>query len=107
MTVTVVFTPLFRVQLDERVDSHNGDTGLDGALQLLDLAHAGLEGAGLDAVVDPALCQVEAVVFVVPLLCDLLLLLGGQGLRGWGVGVGGLGRGDALAEGVAGAQLGG
>lgn len=80
MTVTIVLTPLFRVQLDQGVDSHNGNTSLDGRFELLDLAHAGLERAGLDAVVYSALGQVQAVVLVVLLLCDLLLLVGRQGL---------------------------
>ncbi len=51
VTVPVIFpTPLLRVQLDERIDAHDGDASLDGALQLAHLAHAGLQHAGLDLV---------------------------------------------------------
>jgi hypothetical protein len=64
VTVTIVLAPLLRVELDESVDPHDSHAGLDGALELLDLAHAGLQHAGLQAVVHAALCQVEAVVAV-------------------------------------------
>lgn len=87
MTVSIILTPLFRIQLDEGVDSHNSNASLDSRLQLLDLAHAGLEHTGLDAVVHLALCQVKTVVLVVLLLGNLLLLLGREGLRGRSVGV--------------------
>lgn len=94
MTVSIVLGLLLRVQLDHRVDTHDGDARLDGTLQLLDLAHAGLEHAGLDGVVDAALHQVETVVLVRLLLGDGLLLLVGIALL------------DALRESVADTQLG-
>lgn len=64
MPIIIAATPLFRIELDERVDAHDGDARLDGALQLLDLAHAGLEHAGLDAVVHLAARQIEPVVLI-------------------------------------------
>ena len=64
MAVSVVLTPLLGVELDEGVDSHDGHAGLDGTLELLDLTHAGLEHAGLQAVVHTTLGQVETVVAV-------------------------------------------
>lgn len=64
VTVSVILAPLLRVKLDQSVDPHDRHAGLDGTLELLDLAHAGLEHAGLQAVVHAALGQVEAVVAV-------------------------------------------
>lgn len=66
---------LLRVQLDDRVNAHDGNAGLDGTLELLDLAHAGLKDAGLQGVVDAALHQVQAVVAVGLLLGDGLFFL--------------------------------
>ena len=78
MSVSVVLAPLLRVKLDQRIDPHDRHASLDSALELLDLAHAGLEHAGFDAVVHAALGQVETVVAVALCLGD-----------GFGVGVGG------------------
>lgn len=78
MTVSIVFAPLLRVKLDQSIDPHDGHAGLDGALELLDLTHAGLEHAGLDTVVHAALGQVEAVVAVALGLGDGF----GVGVRG-------------------------
>lgn len=93
MTVTIILL-LFRVQLDHGVDTHDRDACFDSTLQLADLAHAGFQYAGLEAVVDTALHQVEAVV--------LIRLLLGNGFFGL-VGVAFL---DALGHGVTGSQLG-
>ena len=67
----------FWVQLDHRVDTHNGDTGLHGTLELFDLAHARLQDTSLKAVVNPALRQVETVVAVGLLFGDGFLFLVG------------------------------
>lgn len=55
VTVTIITTLVLRVKLDHGVDSHNGHAGLDGTLQLLDLAHGGLQDAHLQAVDDASL----------------------------------------------------
>ena len=73
----VAATLLLRVELNQRVDTHNGNARLDGRLQLLDLAHAGLEDTGLQAVVHLAVCQVQTVVLVVLRLGELLGVLRG------------------------------
>ena len=73
----VAATLLLRVELNQRVDTHNGNARLDGRLQLLDLAHAGLEDTGLQAVVHLAVCQVQTVVLVVLRLGELLGILRG------------------------------
>lgn len=97
MTVTVILlSPLLGVKLDERVDTHDGDACLDGRLQLLDLAHAGLEHSLLDLVDELAAGEVQTVVLVVLLLGCVLLG------RGRGVGV----VGGALCHRVPAAQLG-
>lgn len=96
MSVILPSTPILRVQLDHRIDTHNRDTGLNRALQLLDLAHAGLKHAGLDAVAHPTRAQVESVVLVVLLLSKRLFVLGAGGVMLVG---------EALGQGVAGAQL--
>lgn len=77
-----IITLLLRIQLDHRVDSHDGNARLNRRLQLFDLAHARLEDPCFHAILHPALAEVKAVV---------LVALGlGQSL---GVGVdGGLGR---------------
>lgn len=41
MAVSVV-SPLLGIQLDERVDTHDADAGLDGTLELPDFADTGL-----------------------------------------------------------------
>ena len=73
----VAATLLLRVQLNQRIDTHDGHARLDGRLQLLDLAHAGLEDTGLQAVVHLAICQVQTVVLVVLRLGELLGVLRG------------------------------
>ena len=78
MAVSVVLAPLLRIKLDQSVDPHDRHTGLYGTLELLDLAHAGLEHTGLQAVVHAALGQVEAVVAVALGLGDGF----GVGVRG-------------------------
>lgn len=56
---------LLRIQLDEGIDSHNGNTRLHRRLQLLDLAHAGFQYTGLERVVYFAVSKIQAVVLVV------------------------------------------
>jgi len=68
MTVTIITTLVLRVELDHRVDSHDSHTGLDGTLQLLDLAHGRLQYTHLQAVDDTTLGEIETVVLVVLLL---------------------------------------
>lgn len=76
MAVSIILLR-FWVQLDHRVDTHNGDTGLHGTLELLDLTHARFQDTSLKAVVNPALHQVEAIVAVCLLFGDGLLFLVG------------------------------
>ena len=93
VTVSVILLHL-GVQLDHGINTHNGNAGFDGTLELLDLAHAGFQNTGLHGVMDTALRQVETVVAVRLLLGDSLLFL---------VGVTFL---DALGESVADTELG-
>ena len=74
VAVSIILLRLW-VQLDHRVDTHDGNTGLHGTLKLLNLTHAGFQDTGLQAVVDAALHQVEAVVLVRLFLGDGLLFL--------------------------------
>jgi hypothetical protein len=76
VAVSVILLSL-RIQLNHGINAHDGNAGLDGALELLDLAHAGLQHAGLEAVVDASLHQVEAVVPIGLLLGDFFLGLVG------------------------------
>jgi hypothetical protein len=97
VTMPIVLTaPLLRVQLDQRVNTHNGDTGLNRRLELLNLAHAGLEHTGLEAVVYLAVREVQAVVLVVLRLGELLGVLGS--------GIGGVN--GSLGEGVTRTEVG-
>lgn len=59
---------VLRVKLNHRVDSHNGNTGLNSTLELLDLAHRRLQYAHLQAVDDAAFAEIQSVVLVVLLL---------------------------------------
>lgn len=72
MTMSIIFSRLFRVQLDHGVNTHDGDTCLDSTLQLFHLAHTGFEHTGLDRVDDAAFGQVKSVVAVGLLLSDCL-----------------------------------
>lgn len=92
VTMAIILLLLW-IQLDHGVDTHDGDARLDGTLQLADLAHAGFEHAGLEAVVDAALHQVEAVVLIRLFLGDGFLGLVSVALL------------NALGHGVAGSQL--
>jgi hypothetical protein len=97
VTMPIVLTaPLLRVQLDQRVNTHNGDTRLNRRLELLNLAHAGLEHTGLEAVVYLAVREVQAIVLVVLRLGELL------GVLGRGIG----GVDCSLGEGVTRAEVG-
>lgn len=91
--MTVILFPL-RIQLDHGINTHDSYASFDGTLQLLHLAHAGLQDTSLQTVVDSALHQIQAVVPVGLLLGDGLLFLVGIALL------------DALGDGVADSQLG-
>jgi hypothetical protein len=92
----ILAAPLLGVQLDQRVNTHNGDTGLNRRLELLDLAHAGLEHTSLEAVMYLAVREVQTIVLVVLRLGELLSVLG-RGVRGVDC---------SLREGVTGAEVG-
>ena len=97
MTVSIILTaPLLGIQLDQGVDTHDGDAGLNRRLELLDLAHAGLEHTSLEAVMYLAVREVQAVVLVVLRFGELLSVLG-RGVRGVDC---------SLGKGVAGAEVG-
>lgn len=74
----ITTTLLLRVQLDQCVDTHDGDASFDGRLELLDLAHARLKHTSLQAVVYLAICEVETVVLVVLRLGQLFRILRGR-----------------------------
>jgi hypothetical protein len=74
----VAATLLLRVKLNQRIDTHNGNARLDGRLQLLDLAHAGLENTSLQAVMYLTICEVQTIVLVVLRLGKLFRILGGR-----------------------------
>jgi len=78
MTVTVIAALLLRVELDHRIDSHDSHTRLNSTLQLLDLAHGGLQNTHLQAVDNTTLGQIQTVVLVVLLLGERLLILSGR-----------------------------
>jgi len=65
----------FRVQFDDSINAHDGNTGLDSTLELLELTHARLQNTSLEAVMHTALCQVETVVTVLLLLSNGRLFL--------------------------------
>ena len=75
VTMPVITTLLLRIKLDQCVDTHDRHTGLNGGLQLLDLAHAGLENTSLQAVMHLAVCEVQTVVLVVLRLGKLFRVL--------------------------------
>ena len=87
MTMTIITTLVLRVELDHRVDSHDSHTGLDGTLQLLDLAHGRLQNTHLQAVDNTALGKIQTVVLVVLLLGERLLVLSCRLHSGCGVSI--------------------
>jgi hypothetical protein len=94
MAVPVVLPSLLGIQLDQRVDAHDGHTRLHRALELLDLAHTRLQHAHLQLVAHAPLEQVQAVVLVVLLARERLFIFGV------------VRRVNALGQGVPGAELG-
>lgn len=99
--------PLFRIELNQRIDPHDRNTRLDCTLQLPHFTHTGLQHAGLDLIDHFAPCQIEPVILVVLALGDgVVLLVGGFGGRGGGGGGGRRGFVDALGGCVVGAELG-
>lgn len=85
VTVTIITTLVLRIELDHRVDSHDGHTSLDSTLQLLDLAHGRLQDTHLQAVDNTTLGEVQTVVLVVLLLGKRFLVFGGGLYGGCGV----------------------
>lgn len=71
----VITTLLLRIKLDQCVDTHDRHARLDGGLQLLNLAHAGLKDTGLEAVMYFAVCEVQTVVLVILRLGELFCVL--------------------------------
>jgi len=94
--------PLFRIQLNQRINPHYRNTRLHRTLQLPHLAHTRLQHPRLDLIHHFSPRQVQPVILVVLALGDGVVLLVG------GFGGGGVGRGfvDALGGGVVGADLG-
>lgn len=87
MAVAVILLSL-GVQLDHRVDAHDGYASLDRTLKLLDLAHAGLQNTGLQGVVHSSLHQIQTVVAIRLLLGNgLFFLIGIAFLNPLGQGV--------------------
>jgi hypothetical protein len=64
VAIVITSTPLFRIQLDQRIDTHDGDTSFHSTLQLFHLAHAGLQSASFQAIMYLAVRQVQTVVLV-------------------------------------------
>lgn len=77
MTVAITLRLLLGVQLDHGINAHNGYTSFNSTLELLNLAHAGFQNTGLEAVVDSSLHQIETIALVCLLLGDSLLVLVG------------------------------
>lgn len=75
-----VIRRLLGVKLDDRVNAHDSYASFHGTLQLLDLAHAGLQHTGLEGIMNPSLHQIQTVVAVSLLLSNGLLLLIGVAL---------------------------
>jgi hypothetical protein len=75
VTMPVIATLLLRIKLDQCVDTHDRHTGLNGGLQLLDLAHAGLKNTSLQAIMHLAIREVQTVVLIVLRLGKLLRIL--------------------------------
>ena len=71
--LTTTTTPLFRIQLDQRIDSHNRYARLDRTLQLPHLAHARLQHARLDAIHHLTPREIQTIVLVVLLSSDVFL----------------------------------
>lgn len=74
VTMTIILL-LFWVQLDHRVNTHDGNASLNSTLELLDLAHAGLQNTSLESIVNPSLHQIQTIVAVGLLLGKGLFLL--------------------------------
>jgi hypothetical protein len=62
--MSIILTPLLRIQLDKSVDPHDRHASLNSTLELLHFTHARLQHTCLDAVVHTALGQVETVIAV-------------------------------------------
>lgn len=75
LVAVAIILLLLGVQLDDRVNTHDGNASLDSTLQLLNLAHTGLQNTGLQSVVNASLRQIQSVVAVRLLLGNSLLLL--------------------------------
>jgi hypothetical protein len=90
----IIASPLLRIKLNKRINTHNSDTSLDRALKLLHLTHARFQHTSLNLIDDLPTEEIEAVVLVV--------LLAGEGFL-VGVSVAVL---EALGECVSAAELG-
>jgi len=121
-------TALISIKLNQRINPHNRHASLHRTLQLLDLTHTGLQHARLHTIVHTSLIEIEPVVAVPFRLGKRLRVRTVRGVRALGdrsgrairslasvsrrlvagcaVAFGRRGLGGALAEGVAGAQLG-
>ena len=75
LVAMTIILRLLGVQLDDRVNAHDGYASLHSTLELLDFAHAGLQHTSLQSVVNPPLSQIQTVVTVSLLLGNGLLLL--------------------------------
>lgn len=75
VSMPVVTALLLWIKLNQCIDTHNRHTRLDGRLELLDLAHAGLQNTGLQAVMYLAICEIQTVVLVVLRLGKLFRVL--------------------------------
>jgi hypothetical protein len=75
MAMTVVFSLPLGIQFDHRVNAHDGDARLHGALQLLDLAHARFQDTIFDRINYSSLCQIESIIPICPLLGNSLLFV--------------------------------
>lgn len=92
VTVSIItpITPLFRIQLDKRINAHDSHTSLDRRLQLFNLTHARLQRSSLDTIMHFTLRQVQSIVLVVLLFGKMFDLVWRKGLRGRGMWVCGL-----------------
>lgn len=118
MSIVLSTTALLRIKLDQRINPHDGHTSLDSRFELLHLTHTRLQYARLHTIMHTTFREIKTIILV-PLRLGQSFRVGPAVLRrrwtlrrlrravrllrlvGHGSGFGG-----ALAEGVAGAELG-
>jgi hypothetical protein len=78
MTIITTTTLLLSIQLDHGINPHDGNTSLDSTLQLLDLAHSGLQHSYFNTIDNPPSTQIKSIVFVILLFGKRFFVFGGR-----------------------------